>query len=40
MQTAAMFVKYMHIQQNSINPGHMGPDMCQITEYSGLTCST
>jgi len=25
-----MFVEYMHIQQNSINPAHMGPDMCQI----------
>ena len=40
MLPAGMFVKYRHIQQNSINPGHMGPDMCQITEYAELSHST
>lgn len=40
MWPAAMFVKYMHIHQNSINLAHTGPDMCQIIEYTELSRST
>jgi hypothetical protein len=40
MWPAAMFVEYMHIQQNSINLAQMGPDMCPIIEHAGLPRST